>query len=123
MQNYTEAAKKILDKQREKGLKKYGIPAEAAELSPLQWINHAQEEAADMMIYLESLKDIFFQPDVERWASFKLHEIKMIELSVLREARENIEAIMNAPSTPDVFKFGMLRAIHELSDMIEETEL
>lgn len=123
MRNYTEAVKKILDKQREKGLNKYGVPAEAAELSPLQWINHAQEEAADMMIYLESLKNIFIKPDIERWAYYKSNEVRMIELSVLREARENIEAIMNAPSTPDVFKFGMLRAIHELSDMIEDTQL
>ncbi len=37
------------------GLKKYNITTERTDLSKLQWLIHAQEEAMDMAIYLEKL--------------------------------------------------------------------
>ena len=54
--NITERVKEIIDKQREKGITKYGGTIEGAELSPVEWIRHAQEEAADLMVYLEKIK-------------------------------------------------------------------
>lgn len=54
--NITERVKAIIDGQREKGIAKYGQGVEDAELSPVDWIRHAQEEAADLMIYLEKIK-------------------------------------------------------------------
>lgn len=54
--NITERVKAIIDGQREKGIEKYGKGVEDAKLSPVEWIRHAQEEAADLMIYLEKIK-------------------------------------------------------------------
>lgn len=38
------------------GFKKYGTNLDRKDLSPLEWINHAQQEAMDMILYLEKLK-------------------------------------------------------------------
>ena len=44
-------------KQRsELGIKKYGVTLERTDLTTLDWINHAQEEAMDFILYLERLK-------------------------------------------------------------------
>jgi hypothetical protein len=40
----------------EAGIKKYGTNLERKDLSTLEWINHAQEEAMDFVLYLERLK-------------------------------------------------------------------
>jgi len=48
--------KQIIDNQQHKGVSKYGIGIDKADLSLEQWILHTQEEAADMMVYLEKLK-------------------------------------------------------------------
>lgn len=39
-----------------KGISKYGAPVKAENLSTEEWIQHALEECADMMVYLSSLK-------------------------------------------------------------------
>ena len=45
-------------KQRsEVGKVKYGITLDRTDLSRLEWINHAQQEAMDMILYLEKLKN------------------------------------------------------------------
>jgi len=44
-------------KQRSKvGIDKYGITLDRTDLTRLEWINHAQQEAMDMILYLEKLK-------------------------------------------------------------------
>lgn len=44
-------------KQRsEVGIKKYNTTLDRTDLSRLDWINHAQQEAMDMILYLEKLK-------------------------------------------------------------------
>jgi len=44
-------------KQRsEVGIKKYGVTLDRNDLSALEWINHAQQEAMDFCLYLEKLK-------------------------------------------------------------------
>ena len=40
----------------EKGIKKYNTTLERTDLNTLEWINHAQEEAMDFVLYLERLK-------------------------------------------------------------------
>ena len=40
----------------ELGQKKYGVTLERTDLTLLEWLNHAQEEAMDMILYLERLK-------------------------------------------------------------------
>lgn len=41
------------------GMKKYNTTLERNDLSTLEWLNHAQEEAMDFCLYLERLKDEF----------------------------------------------------------------
>lgn len=40
---------------REKGVAKYGVSMERTDLPRLDWLNHAQQEAMDFVIYLEKL--------------------------------------------------------------------
>ena len=40
----------------EAGQKKYGTNLERTDLTTLEWLNHAQEEAMDFVLYLERLK-------------------------------------------------------------------
>jgi len=39
------------------GITKYNTTLERTDLSTLQWLTHAQEEAMDFVLYLERLKD------------------------------------------------------------------
>lgn len=41
------------------GITKYNTTLERNDLSTLEWLNHAQEEAMDFVLYLERLKDEF----------------------------------------------------------------
>ena len=45
---------KIL-KRSEEGRKKYVVTMERDDLTELQWLTHAQEEAMDLAVYLEKL--------------------------------------------------------------------
>ncbi len=49
-----EVCFKIL-KRSEIGKKKYGTTMERKDLSELDWLKHAQEEAMDLAVYLEKL--------------------------------------------------------------------
>jgi len=45
-------------KQRSKvGIEKYGVTLDRTDLSTLEWLQHAQEEAMDLILYLEKLKN------------------------------------------------------------------
>ena len=41
------------------GTEKYGTTLDRNDLKPLEWLQHAQEEAMDFTLYLEKLKKIF----------------------------------------------------------------
>jgi hypothetical protein len=45
-------------KRAEFGQKKYGTNLDRTDLSTLEWIQHAQEEAMDFVLYLEKLKQL-----------------------------------------------------------------
>jgi hypothetical protein len=47
--------KKFLERS-ELGKKKYGVTLDRTDLAPLDWIQHAQEELMDGILYLEKLK-------------------------------------------------------------------
>ena len=49
-----EVCFKIL-KRSETGKAKYGVTMERQDLSRLEWLKHAQEEAMDLAVYLEKL--------------------------------------------------------------------
>jgi hypothetical protein len=40
----------------EVGINKYGVTLDRTDLSRLEWLQHAQEEAMDLILYLEKLK-------------------------------------------------------------------
>jgi hypothetical protein len=63
--------KSIIDKQQEKGLKKYGKTVDQADLSIEEWIEHTQEEIVDTLIYLECIK----QKMIDKRNSDKLIDI------------------------------------------------
>ncbi len=39
------------------GLNKYGVTMERQDLTLLDWVQHAQEEAMDLAVYLEKIKE------------------------------------------------------------------
>ena len=41
----------------QRGIEKYGTMLTRTDLSALEWLNHAQDEAMDFCLYLERLKD------------------------------------------------------------------
>jgi hypothetical protein len=46
---------KKFEQRADEGLKKYGVTLERTDLSTLDWINEAQQEAMDFCLYLERL--------------------------------------------------------------------
>ena len=48
---------KILDR-AEVGEKKYGTTMERTDLSTIDWVKHAQEEAMDLAVYLEKIMEL-----------------------------------------------------------------
>lgn len=51
-----EAVHEKLRTQTEKGFKKYGKLVQPDALPTTEWIEHAQEEIIDLLVYLECLK-------------------------------------------------------------------
>ena len=41
----------------EEGMRKYGVNTERKDLSPLEWLQHLQEELMDASVYIEKLKN------------------------------------------------------------------
>lgn len=48
------------------GINKYNTTLERTDLSTLEWLTHAQEEAMDFVLYLERLKDEYNKPFTDR---------------------------------------------------------
>ncbi len=46
------------------GLNKYGVSMERNDLSPVEWLQHAQDEAMDLCVYLQKIMETveFLQP-------------------------------------------------------------
>ena len=53
---YVQAVKKKFEKRSQTGIKKYNTTLEREDLNLIEWINHAQEEAMDLTLYLERIK-------------------------------------------------------------------
>ena len=53
--NVIAVTQKMLER-AEVGLSKYGVTTERTDLNLVEWITHAQEEAMDLAIYLERIK-------------------------------------------------------------------
>lgn len=55
------AVNALLIKQTEKGVQKYGQSVTPAKLTTVAWLEHAQEELVDTLVYLECLKQKLLQ--------------------------------------------------------------
>lgn len=60
-----EAVINQIRSRRDAGRSKYGTTMERTDLSILQWVQHAQEEAMDFSIYLEKLKRVLKKKGIE----------------------------------------------------------
>lgn len=54
-----EAVRERMRQRAEFGLTKYGVTTERGDLTMLEWIQHAQDEAMDLCVYLERIKKEF----------------------------------------------------------------
>ena len=106
--------KQIIDDQQSKGISKYGIGVDEANLSAEKWIIHAQEELADCMVYLESLK--------------RNLDVGKIEVNVLKEAVNLIndtckDTFFLSHKDLDAYRIGISHAVEILNNMIDETNI
>jgi hypothetical protein len=80
-----EVCFKIL-KRSEMGKKKYGTTMERNDLSKLEWLKHAQEEAMDLAVYLEKviqeLEDMPFRYEWNITSDSGEHNRKMLDLEI-----------------------------------------
>lgn len=56
MDSIVQAVIRKFQERSELGIKKYGITLDRTDLKPLDWIQHAQDELMDGILYLERLK-------------------------------------------------------------------
>jgi hypothetical protein len=48
-----EAVMDRMARRSEQGMKTYGVPMTRPDVSTIEWLRHAQEEAMDLAVYLE----------------------------------------------------------------------
>jgi hypothetical protein len=63
MDSVVSAVIASFEKRAEFGQKKYGTNLDRTDLSFLQWIQHAQEEMMDGILYLEKIKQELMKKD------------------------------------------------------------
>lgn len=54
---YVQQVKEKFEQRSQVGIEKYNTTLERDDLDILDWINHAQEEAMDLTLYLEVIKE------------------------------------------------------------------
>ena len=54
---FVQQIKEKFEQRSQTGINKYNTTLERDDLSIVDWLNHAQEEAMDLALYLEVLKD------------------------------------------------------------------
>ena len=57
-QSIEESVINQIKQRAELGKNKYGVTMERTDLSLLEWVQHAQEEAMDLAVYLEKIKQM-----------------------------------------------------------------
>lgn len=53
---YVQSVKEKFEERSQTGIRKYNTTLEREDLSILEWLDHAQEEAMDLTLYLERIK-------------------------------------------------------------------
>lgn len=75
---------KVIDSFKERsnvGIKKYGVTLDRGDLSFLEWLNHSQQEAMDMILYLErmkSTKGMSYSFDLDEIDTIKMKDEQII---------------------------------------------
>ena len=69
MDSIVQAVIRKFQERSEVGQKKYGVTLDRTDLKPLDWIQHAQEELMDGILYLEKLKKELKPEDYQAAAS------------------------------------------------------
>ncbi len=64
MDSIVQAVIRKFQERSELGIKKYGVTLDRTDLTPHDWIQHAQDELMDGILYLERLKK-----DVSAWGA------------------------------------------------------
>lgn len=80
--NEDSIVKSVIDSFKERseaGFKKYGTNLDRNDLSVLEWLSHAQQEAMDFTLYLEKLKSTLGQEKKE--TSYPLIKVKNVSIS------------------------------------------
>jgi len=78
---------KIL-KRSDEGKNKYGVTMEREDLTKLEWLKHAQEEAMDLCVYLQKLieleesKPFQYEWNMTKPSSGSEHNRKMLDLEI-----------------------------------------
>ncbi len=67
MSKIEDAVAKKIQERAELGKNKYGVTMERDDLSNLQWLVHAQEEAMDLAVYLERIIQEFTTKESHQW--------------------------------------------------------
>jgi len=84
---------KIL-KRSEVGKKKYGTTMERKDLTKLEWLKHAQEEAMDLAVYLQKLieleqkKPFRYEWNMTKRSDSGDHNRKMLDLEIENLGKE-----------------------------------
>jgi hypothetical protein len=55
MSKIEDAVAKKIQQRAELGKNKYGVTMERTDLTKVEWLTHAQEEAMDLAVYLEKI--------------------------------------------------------------------
>lgn len=55
MSKIEDAVAKKIQERAELGKNKYGVTMERTDLTNVEWLTHAQEEAMDLAVYLEKI--------------------------------------------------------------------
>jgi len=113
-----EIEERVINKIRERrdaGLKKYGIGMERDDLSILEWITHAQEEALDFSIYLEKLKQMFGSITGETVGLYQRHKEKTIMKTIEEINKELLTSIEDEYS-------DMVRRLKKDPSLIEKSD-
>lgn len=97
-----EVIEKIRER-RKAGFKKYKVTVERGDLSLLEWLNHGQEEALDLAIYLQKLKRLLVSHATDRYTFVdnKGREVVLSGDVTLGELSEmGITVAMSKPESP-----------------------
>lgn len=63
---FVQSVKKSFEQRSQIGIKKYNTSLEREDLSLLDWLQHAQEEAMDLTLYLEKIKSIVKEKGLDK---------------------------------------------------------